>query len=57
MDAVATYPEISGTSIEVQIERLCWSTNLNWAEVFGIVLLIICRHFTSLACGSSNLLG
>jgi len=49
-----TYPEISRSGIKVEIDNLRWSANRNWAEVLGIVLLVVCADLTGLSVSSSS---
>ena len=47
-DKLFAYPEICRACIKVKHEGLCGSTNLDRAEVLGIVLLIVCCNLASI---------
>ena len=50
----STYPQIRRSGIKVKIESLWWGTDLNWAKVLGIVLLVLCCDLASLTSGVSS---
>ncbi len=49
-----TYPEISRSGIKIEIECLCWCTNLNWAEILRVVLLVLRSDLASLSISLSS---
>jgi len=49
-------PEISGAGVKVQLESLAWRADGNFAQVLGIVLLVLCGDFTGLIRGGYHLL-
>jgi len=51
-----TYPEISGSCVEVQGESLAWRPNGDRAEVLGVILRVLCRDLASLVRAYNRLL-
>ena len=43
-EGIGAYPKICRASVEVEHESLCWSTDLNWAEILRVVLDVLCSH-------------
>jgi hypothetical protein len=49
-----TYPEISRSGIEVEIDSLRGGTNRNWAKVHGVILLVFRANLASLCVSSGG---